>query len=503
MRPAVEASDVFRVYATLEGKAAALQGLSLTVDEGEIVVVFGPSGSGKTTLLRIVAALDDPSAGSVRVRGVDLRRLRGSARDRFRATTIGYVDQHYSRLLAPELTARQIVELPLALRGEAAATRRKRAAELLERVGLAGRADARPAELSGGEQQRVALCAALVHRPSLLLADEPTGELDAATAEKTYALIRELAREQRATALIVSHDSASAAIADRIIQIRDGRVSAETVAGQDEALVVAASGWVRLPEELLERSGIGPRARPALADGGVRLSPAGEPNPRASERPAVLKKQRPRRADVAAELRQVERMFATGPALRGVSARFGARRVTAIVGPSGSGKTTLLHLLAGLDLPTAGEVVTLGEPISRLDRTARAALRRAELGLVAQDAPLVPFLSARENVELALEARGVRRDAGGALAAVGLADLANQRVDQLSMGERQRVAIARAVASEPALVLADEPTARLDEANATRVSELLAGLVDEWDTSVVFSTHDPLLLDAADDVLEL
>ena len=108
---------------TREGSAAALQGLSLEISEGEIVVVFGPSGSGKTTLLRIVAALDAPSAGLVRVHGVDLRRLRGRSRDRFRAGAIGYVDQHYSRLLAPELTARQIVELPLALRGEAPAAR--------------------------------------------------------------------------------------------------------------------------------------------------------------------------------------------------------------------------------------------------------------------------------------------------------------------------------------------------------------------------------------------
>ena len=200
MTPAVEARDLFRVYATREGSAAALQGLSLEIAEGEIVVVFGPSGSGKTTLLRIVGALDAPSAGVVRVHGVDLRRLRGRARDRFRADVIGYVDQHYSRLLAPELTARQIVELPLALRGDGPAARRRRAGELFERVGLADRADARPSELSGGEQQRVALCAALVRSPRLILADEPTGELDAQTAQGVYTLIRDLSREQRSAA---------------------------------------------------------------------------------------------------------------------------------------------------------------------------------------------------------------------------------------------------------------------------------------------------------------
>ena len=202
MTPAVEARDLFRVYDTRHGSAAALQGLSLEIAEGEIVVVFGPSGSGKTTLLRIVGALDAPSAGLVRVHGVDLRRLRGRARDRFRADVIGYVDQHYSRLLAPELTARQIVELPLALRGDGPAARRRRALELFERVGLADRADAPPSELSGGEQQRVALCAALVRSPRLILADEPTGELDAATAHGVYTLIHQLAREHGSAAQI-------------------------------------------------------------------------------------------------------------------------------------------------------------------------------------------------------------------------------------------------------------------------------------------------------------
>jgi len=503
MSALIETTDLFRVYATLEGRAAALQGLSLAVEPGETVVVFGPSGSGKTTLLRIVAALDTPSAGSVRVAGVDLRRLGGRARDRFRAETIGYVDQHYSRVLAPELTVREIVELPLALRGEAVGVRRRRAGELLARVGLESRADARPAELSGGEQQRVALCAALVHRPAVLLADEPTGELDAATAETTYTLIRELVREQDATALIVSHDLGSARIADRIIQIRDGRVSAEAVPGREEALVVGSTGWVRIPEDLLARSGMGERARPALAGGAVTLSPTGERREVASAQPARPRAGAPRGSGVAAEVREVERAYASGAALRRLSSRFAAGRVTAVVGPSGSGKTTLLHLLAGLDLPTAGEVLTLGHRVSSLDRAARAELRRVQVGVVAQDAPLVPFLSARANVELALQLRAGHEDGRDALAAVGLEELAEQRIDELSMGERQRVAVARAIATRPALVLADEPTARLDEANAIAVSRLLAGLVEEWETTVIFSTHDPVLLEVADEVVEL
>ena len=194
MKPAVEVEDVFRVYATDEGTAAALQGLSLTVYEGEVVAVLGPSGSGKTTLLRILAGLDRPSAGRVRVAGVDLRRLRGRGLDRYRSGRLGYADQRYTQALAPELTAGELVSLRLALAGESPRERRKRTSELLGQVGLEDRLDAYPHELSGGEQQRVALCAALAHRPRLLLADEPTGELDAKNAAVVYELIGELAR---------------------------------------------------------------------------------------------------------------------------------------------------------------------------------------------------------------------------------------------------------------------------------------------------------------------
>ena len=199
----------------------------------------------------------------------------------------------------------------------------------------------------------------------------------------------------------------------------------------------------------------------------------------------------------------MERRFAAGTAISGLTTVVRERRLTAITGPSGSGKTTVLHLLAGLDVPTAGDVVTLGRPISALDRAERAAFRRSNISMIAQDARLVPFLSARENVDLGLQLRGRDGDAGAALRSVGLRELAEQRVDRLSMGERQRVAIARALAAAPALVLADEPSARLDEANAIAVADLLARVVDDWDTTVVFSTHDPVLLAVADEVVEL
>ena len=511
MTDVVELDHVFRVYPTDEGGSAALQGLTFTVREGEIVVVFGPSGSGKTTMLRILAGFDRPSTGRVDVLGVDLRRLGRRKLDDFRGRFLGFADQHYSAALAPELTARELVALPLGLAGADREGQLKRADELLEVVGLADRADARPSELSGGERQRIAVAAAVSRRPRLLLADEPTAELDSRNAATVYELIEQVVRTEAASAVVVSHDPASAAIADRIVHVRDGRVSGET--GRDgqegESIVVGRGGWIRLPEEFLLRSRIVTRARARIDADEIVLSGDEEVPERldASARP----RRGPADGAPVAELRGVRKLFgsaqSTTEVFAGLTARLAQGRFTVVTGPSGSGKTTLLDLLAGLELPSEGHVVVLGKIVSDLDRAARAAFRRDRVGVIAQDVSLVPFLTAQENVELALGARALAADAAGAASAalesVGLAELAGQRVAQLSMGERQRAAIARAVAARPALLLADEPTARLDAANAQEIGALLHRLVAEAGVTIVCATHDPLVIEQADEELEL
>jgi ABC-type lipoprotein export system ATPase subunit len=499
MSAAVEAVDLFRIFSSPEGTSVALQGLTLDVDEGELLVVFGPSGSGKSTLLRILAGLDRPSAGTVRVLGEDLRTLRGRALADYRSRTLGYADQHYTRALAPELSARQLVALRLGLLGVATAERERRADELLDRVGLLDRRDARPSELSGGQQQRVAICAALAHCPRLFIADEPTGELDAATATEIYELVRELARDAGATTIVVSHDPRSARVADRVVQIRDGRVSGESRGSGELEAVVNRGGWIRLPEELV---GDAARAQLERAQGGILIrvaERAAPPEPAASPEPHA-------EGPVVAETIALTKVHGSGAhaveVFHDLSLGFAGGRLSAVTGPSGSGKSTLLHLLAGLDLPTAGDVVVAGTPLSQLDATGRAELRRDRIGLVTQGTDLVPFLTAQESVELALALRGVDRAeanerAADSLAAVGLAELATQRVARLSMGERQRVALARALSARPELLLADEPTARLDEANARAVGVLFAELAQRTGTAIVCATHDPVLIEHA------
>ena len=398
--------------------------------------------------------------------------------------------------LSPDLSCREAVELPLALRGVRPEARRGRAMGLLERVGLAERAEERPWTLSGGEQQRVALCASLAHRPGLLLADEPAGELDESSAALVYALIRELVREEGATALVVSHDEAAFADADRQIWLHDGRVSREASRDGVGRAVVDAAGWLRLTQS--QRARVGPRAEIRDTPDGLVL--VGEEAAR--EVTAPVPDDRPAEpGETVLTARRLVREIAGRRILQGLDLDLRRGELCAVTGRSGTGKTTLLRLLAGMDRPDEGEIELLGQSLGGLDRAGLAALRRKHVGIVPQESGLVPFLGARENVELGLLVRGVRD--GGAAArdaceAVGLSHRLDGPVSRLSAGERARVAVARALSAQPALLLADEPTSRLDRDGAAAIAELLVHLAREHGTSVVCATHDRAVVERAD-----
>jgi putative ABC transport system ATP-binding protein len=205
----------------------AISDIALSVRRGEYVAITGPSGSGKSTLLHVLGGLEDVDAGTVSLEGVEYGRLSDAARSRLRLTRLGFVFQRFH--LLPVLTAMENVELPMAEAGLARGARRERARELLGYVGLAERAGHRPAQLSGGEMQRVAIARALANRPALLLADEPTGELDVATGRQVLDLLRRLHRDGM-TLIVVTHDEHLAAEASRRIQLLDGRVASHAAA---------------------------------------------------------------------------------------------------------------------------------------------------------------------------------------------------------------------------------------------------------------------------------
>ncbi len=218
----IEALGIGRDYPSGDGIVRALVEVNLRVDAGELVAVRGRSGSGKTTLLNVLGGLDRPTSGSVVIEGRDLARLSTAELIDLRRRTIGFVFQGFG--LLPILSAAENVEIPLRLASVASGVRQERVQEMLDVVGLGGRASHRPAELSGGEQQRVAIARALANRPRILLADEPTGQLDSETGHVIMQLIRRVVHTEGVTAIVATHDPAMLDVADRVVELHDGRL---------------------------------------------------------------------------------------------------------------------------------------------------------------------------------------------------------------------------------------------------------------------------------------
>jgi len=289
--------NLVKIYQVAELEVVALQGLDLAVAEGEMLGIVGASGSGKSTLLNILGGLDQPSAGRVVVDGRDLLKLSNGVLDRYRRTEVGFVWQQTARNLIPYLTARENVELPMTVAGVGLGEKRSRARELLEQVGLWEHRRHRLGQLSGGQQQRVAIAVALANRPRLLLADEPTGEVDSATAQSLLDLFRDLNQAYGLTTIIVTHDPQIARRVDRVVAIRDGRTSTETIrrvsqleqamvgerlADEEQAhpeesfqeyVVLDSAGRLQVPREYLERHGIGDRVTLEIRDEGILICP--------------------------------------------------------------------------------------------------------------------------------------------------------------------------------------------------------------------------------------
>jgi len=517
---AVRAHDVFCLYPTPRGHVAALRGLTLDVAAGERVVVHGPNGSGKTTLLRVLIGEVAPSAGIVEVCGVDLVGAVEADRARLRGRRLGLVDQHYARTLRPEISVLDNVALQLRLAGTGRRTARDRAGAALESLGLSHLAARRPATLSGGEAQRVCVCAAVAHSPSLVLADEPTGELDRASAEEVYDQLAAAVTASGSALLLVTHDARATRVADRIVRIRDGRLSEEWTGSDAESLVVDDRGWVRLPEPLRRGAGVRTRVRAAGAPESIVLSPAPEPaspgltsavtKERSEEGRRHLKAPEPARAE-RAQRSTVARLEAVSVArdgrgiLDGAALTVRAGTLTVIRGRSGAGKTTLLRVLCGLERPDAGSVRIAGVELAGLDRSARAALRRRHVCVGGQDTILVESVDVDENLDLVRLARGLPPDATLVehwVRTLGLAPVRRRPVRVLSGGERQRVAAARVLAAQPGLAVFDEPTSRQDEAHAEIVAAALSAAARSG-TAVVAATHDPVLVAVADEVVDL
>lgn len=227
----VKTVDLERRYRRGKLPVPALNGVDLVVEKGEILGIIGPSGSGKTTLLNLIGGLDRPSKGTVAVEGVELDKLNDAELTNYRLHKVGFIFQFYN--LIPTLTAVENVELPLSLAKVPVTEQRQRALNLLEAVGLENRANHMPDELSGGEQQRVAVARALANHPAVVLGDEPTGDLDSKSAKKLMEVLKSLRKDEHATFILVTHDPIVVAECNRVCAIRDGKITRESRIGED------------------------------------------------------------------------------------------------------------------------------------------------------------------------------------------------------------------------------------------------------------------------------
>jgi ABC-type lipoprotein export system ATPase subunit len=278
--------NLVRIYQIEEIEVQALQGLDLLVDRGEMIAIVGASGSGKSTLLNVLSGLDVPTAGRAKVAGWDLLSMNAADRLAYRRSVVGFIWQQTARNLLPYLSAAENVELPMAFSGTARKERQSRTTELLDALGIGDKAARRPGELSGGEQQRVAIAVALANKPEVLFADEPTGELDTATGEDVFAALRSANTDLGATVVIVTHDSAVSTQVQRTVAIRDGRTASEVVRRTEidehgDSAVIAEEwavldrvGRLQLPAEYRSTLGLRDRVRLELENDHVGIWPS-------------------------------------------------------------------------------------------------------------------------------------------------------------------------------------------------------------------------------------
>jgi len=522
----VDVHDAFALHPLPDGGAvAALRGLSLSVRPGERLVVHGPNGSGKTTLLRSLAGEQRLAAGRVTVAGLELSGATSRQLAAWRSRQLGQIDQDAGRLLRPEFDVLGNVMLQLRVAGVPRRQAHDRARDALDRLGLADLAERRPHTLSGGQTQRVAVCAAIAHEPAVVLADEPTGQLDAVSADAVYELLATAVEQAGSTLVMVTHDRRAQAVADRVVRIRDGRISetwhpdttfddAEEHA-PDEALVVDDRGWIRLPLSLRERLGLPPEltvtetpstitlrpreplpavpetARPVTDLGELREAPGGEPLAEVSG------------VTVAYDGRHVLGSPTSG---FGLSVRPG--EILVVAGRSGAGKRTVLRVLLGLQLPGSGQVRMAGTDLIACSRAEAAAVRARTCAVVLQQIQLAGTAAAESNLDLARAVRGLPSTPDGdreGLAELGLTGdlfVSGRPASGLSGGERQRLAVARALSVGPKLLVLDEPTSQLDEASAEQLAAVLVRAARSG-TAIVIASHDPVLLAAATRTIEL
>ncbi|MFX0113580.1 MAG: ABC transporter ATP-binding protein [Candidatus Hodarchaeota archaeon] len=451
----LEVENLHKVYgASTPNEIHALQGVDLHVREGEMLAIMGPSGCGKTTLLNIIGGLDNPTSGTVKISGVDISTFSDKKMTAFRRENIGYIFQLHN--LFEYLSAAENVMISLLAQGHAYGEATDQASIMLSKLGLDHQKNNKPGELSGGEQQSVAISRALVNQPVIILADEPTGDLDSVMSANVMQLLRTINEKDNQTIIIVTHSLAIAKTCDRIVRLQDGRLeNSNAILAQGLAFSIP-----KLSQEDPEYQ----------AQGEIILDVKG-----------LHKTYWPSRSNPVHALREVSLKVYRGDFL-------------AILGPSGAGKTTLLNVMAGLDTPDQGTVYFQDKDLFKMSDNELSETRRKNTGFVFQQHFLDPHLNVYENIALPALMAGSTKNLServqALLESVGLAEYTRQDPTKLSGGEQQRAVIARACINTPLVVFADEPTGDLDSETGKQIMEYFQQLNFEKDIAFAIVTHN-------------
>jgi ABC-type lipoprotein export system ATPase subunit len=487
----LQMQDVTKIYNDGAVPFVALDKVGLEIEAGEFLGITGRSGAGKTTLLNMLSGVDTLTSGSVVFHApgeavessrVSVQTLSEDALARWRGENLGIIYQSFE--LMPTLSLLENVMLPPDFSGAyRRSTSTEHALELLEMVEIAEHAHKIPAHISGGQKQRVAIARALVNDPQIIIADEPTGNLDSVTADTILGIFKKLVGQGK-TVVMVTHDQSFASRFTRCLQIEDGIVS-------EPVTQVSAAPARTTTRHFVPVSVAG---LPAAGGNGGETRAAHRPDER------------------AIVLRDVEKVYETAagkfPALKAIDLELNYGQFVSVVGKSGCGKSTLLNMITGIDHPTRGDVIVGGESIYRMSESKRALWRGQNLGVVFQFFQLLPTLSLLENTMLPMDycnqfPFNERPDrALELLKTVGLEEQAHKLPSAVSSGQQQEAAIARALATDPAIIVADEPTGNLDSRSAQNVLNLFERLARGGKT-ILIVTHDPSITKRTDQTIIL
>ena len=493
--------DVVKSYETGESPFVALKDVNIDIKSGEFLGITGKSGAGKTTLLNVISGVSELTEGEALFYGagngasdvaIPIHTLNEDKLALWRGKNLGIIYQSFE--LMPTLSLVENVMLPPDFLGAyQPLVSKKRALELLELVEIAEHAYKIPAHISGGQKQRVAIARALVSDPPLIIADEPTGNLDTVTAETIFQIFEKLVAQGK-TIVMVTHDESLAQRFSRRLQIVDGVVSSSD--GKRPQVVDKAVELSGLPAS--KTSDEGPGSRPEA------VVPCEDALPSS----LAEQKQNP----PAIVLRDVQKVYenAAGKfvALKSIDMQLSYGQFISIVGKSGCGKSTLLNMITGIDHPTAGEVIVGGEHIYEMSESKRALWRGKNMGVVFQFFQLLPTLTLLENTMLPMDYCNLYpfyerpERAMELLKMVGLDEQAHKLPTAVSSGQQQSAAIARALANDPSIILADEPTGNLDSRSAGNVLNLFQKLASEGKT-ILIVTHDPSITQRTDQTIIL